>query len=343
MCRPYPTLTKPAASFCRTFNMVRQGDFVCCCRCGTQLFPWDDKDSVLLTLPLYWEGQQVFNKTPLRGVVLLYEWDTPVFLYRDDVQVGAKGELIMGEAKHMLSLENHLLHMFSDRDIEWTFIRYMDRNKDRPEYRDDRIKRGEQAFRDAGVKYFKFVFRSDFGPLMESLPTMDVGLFMKVNNDRGEFLKWTDYPCADMEELLMRMWLVCGGNLLSDWYLPNGYDEQRIGDFEIVADDFIAAEDPINRMPAMCQLMRNGNYLGFWPAKLNDPPQEALELIRLASDYKLLYPRWLFLHDFPPSQFNDPLRRSEWDSQPRENYTPFSLIAQDPIVPKTTSSDCYIL
>ena len=130
---------------------------------------------------------------------------------------------------------------------------------------------------------------------------------------------------------------------MSDWYLPNGYDEQRIGDFENIAKHFLAAEDPINRMSAMCQLMRNGNYLGFWPAKLNDPPQQALELIRLASDYKLLYPRWLFLHDFPPSQFNEPRRCSEWDSQPRENYTPFSLIAQDPIVPKTTSSDCYIL
>jgi hypothetical protein len=138
-----------------------------------------------------------------------------------------------------------------------------------------------------------------------------------------------------MEELLMRMWMACGGNLLlADWYLPNGYHEQHIGNFDGLADHFSSAEDPINRMPAMCQLMRDGNYLGFWSCKLKDPPPEALDMIRRATTYDLLYPRWLFVRDFPPSQFDNPLRRSPWNSQPRENYTPFALKAKDKIIPR---------
>jgi len=41
-----------AATFTRTFNLVRVEDSVCCLRCGTSLFPYDDKDPTMLTLPL---------------------------------------------------------------------------------------------------------------------------------------------------------------------------------------------------------------------------------------------------------------------------------------------------
>ena len=60
-----------AATFTRTFNLVRVDGSVCCCRCGVHLFPFDEKDPAMLTLPLYWEGNRVFQKTALRCTVVL--------------------------------------------------------------------------------------------------------------------------------------------------------------------------------------------------------------------------------------------------------------------------------
>ena len=59
LCRR-PSLARGvfAATFTRTFNMVQVEGSVCCCRCGLGLFPFDAKDPALLTLPLYWGGQQ---------------------------------------------------------------------------------------------------------------------------------------------------------------------------------------------------------------------------------------------------------------------------------------------
>jgi hypothetical protein len=58
------------------------------------------------------------------------------------------------------------------------------------------------------------------------------------------------------------------------------------------------------------QLVRDGHYLGYWSSSDERPPQLAFDNVRLAINYQLLYPRWLFLWDFPPSQLQNLARRN---------------------------------
>ena len=86
--------------------------------------------------------------------------------------------------------------------------------------------------------------------------------------------------------------------------------------------------------------MRRGQWLGYWKdwqdgesgiwkngEPNEDPPDLIYDKIKAAWDYRLLYPRWLFLRDFPASQFESPIRG-------RGKHRSYSLYARDKIVPR---------
>ena len=65
--------------------------------------------------------------------------------------------------------------------------------------------------------------------------------------------------------------------------------------------------------------------LGYWSSSDERPPQLVYDNVRLAINYQLLYPRWLFLWDFPPSQLQNLARRAG---------PAFVKSAQDFVVPR---------
>lgn len=107
--------------------------------------------------------------------------------------------------------------------------------------------------------------------------------------------------------------------------MPKGFKKEQFDGFDEVADRFLRKPSQTNRMPAMCQLMLDGKYIGFWSLERKVLPTEFMDKLGALADYRLTYPRWLFLRDFPESQFN-PLRRSKGDGRPRKNFTPFKVL-----------------
>jgi hypothetical protein len=111
------------------------------------------------------------------------------------------------------------------------------------------------------------------------------------------FLSWTDYNAYYVEPCLMSLWLLAGGNVLfGDWGRPEGTQkkvappdlEKLAYDAENDSDDETA---PTNDQHAFAQLIRDGHYLGYWRSSDERPSQLAFDNVRLAIDYRLLYPR----------------------------------------------------
>ena len=128
----------------------------------------------------------------------------------------------------------------------------------------------------------------------------------------------------------MTLWLLTGGNLLfGDWGRPKQSAEQKVSEsaLEKLASECESGEPgDTNNQLAFAQLIRDGHYLGYWSSKDEVLPKEAMTKVGKAIDYKHLYPRWLFLRDFPPSQFDNLERRG--------GRPAFSKSAKDFIEPK---------
>ena len=128
----------------------------------------------------------------------------------------------------------------------------------------------------------------------------------------------------------MSLWLLARGNVLfGDWGRPEATrKEVAPPSLEKLASDFDSDSDddvPTNTQHAFVQLIRDGHYLGYWSSSDERPPQLVFDNVRLAIDYRLLYPRWLFLWDFPPSQLQNLARRAG---------PAFVKSAQDFVVPR---------
>ena len=90
-----------------------------------------------------------------------------------------------------------------------------------------------------------------------------------------------------------------------------------------------------NEQPAFSALMRQGQWLGYWQEwvdgeQAEDPPGIIYDKIKEAMDYRLLYPRWLFLRDFPATLFDSPIRG-------RGEHHSYSLDARDKVVTRFLS------
>jgi hypothetical protein len=162
------------------------------------------------------------------------------------------------------------------------------------------------------------------------MATQDFALMLHCKDDFRSFLVWTDFNAEYLEPCLMSLWLLTGGNVLfGDWGRPRGTEEKEGSpDLVYLANEFESDDEALtNNQHAFVQLMRDGHYLGYWRASDERPPQLVYDSVRLAINYELLYPRWLFLWDFPPSQLENLERRI---GQPPA----FSGSAEDFVVPR---------
>ena len=128
----------------------------------------------------------------------------------------------------------------------------------------------------------------------------------------------------------MSLWLGGGNVLFGDWGRPEGTHKEvaprSIEELAYGAENDSDEETALtNDQHAFAQLIRDGHYLGYWRSSDERPPQLAFDNVRLAIDYRLLYPRWLFLWDFPPSQLQNLARRAG---------PAFVKSAQDFVVPR---------
>jgi hypothetical protein len=70
-------------------------------------------------------------------------------------------------------------------------------------------------------------------------------------------------------------------------------------DFEDIASECVRyAPGHTNNQHALSTLIRDGHYLGYWSSSDERLPQLVYDNVRLAINYQLLYPRWLFFCDF---------------------------------------------
>lgn len=119
--------------------------------------------------------------------------------------------------------------------------------------------------------------------------------------------------------------------MFGDWFIPaHSKIEHGAGqDFVELGNRLVGKDFARNDQPAFSQLVHGGHYLGWWSAKLDQVPPTACSKIRRALDYRLLYPRWQFLRDFPSSVFDNPARR-----RPRLKQPVFATIAKDKVTPR---------
>ena len=321
-----------AATFTRTFNLVRVDGSVCCCRCGVHLFPFDEKDPAMLTLPLYWEGNRVFQKTALRCTVVLDFNNTHIFM---DEYSKAKPahEQVLAKHKH---LAETLPSFLKDWDVNiihlarYAFSGYLNDN-----WRDfTDVDFFQALYRNAGAAFQLIPYPKTVDTL-RALPTQDFALYLHCQRDSKNYLSWTDYNARYLEPCLMTLWLLTGGNVLfGDWGRPKQSAEREISekDLEQLASD-CEEEEPgsTNNEPAFAELIRSGHYLGYWSAKDEALPDIVMKKIVKAIDYRQVYPRWLFLRDFPPSQFDNLDRRG---GDHHGTRPAFSASAKDLVEPK---------
>jgi len=326
------------ATFTRTFNMVRVQDSVCCCRCGVHLFPYDSRDPMFLTLPLYWEGKRVFLKTALRCIVVVTSRTSMYFANLNDD--GPPEDLHDGFVNKLLEIER--VSVFSGRDVDWTHlisapVPFL--NQEEWE-RKAGMNKTVEMYRNAGVKKFQFKSsRTAFHESILGLPTHDFAWMIKDQGfDGADWYVWTDYMGYRYEKTILHLWLICGGNvLLADWFVfqvrsQEPLPKQRISfDADIEADKFAQTELECNRQPAFQQLLRNGHYTGYWSVSIKQIPDLVLEKVYKSMDYRHLYPRWLFIHDFPESVF-DINREVTLPDTLRKKHL-FALSAKNKVIP----------
>jgi hypothetical protein len=171
--------------------------------------------------------------------------------------------------------------------------------------------------------------------MLQTLHTQDFALYLHCQDDFDKYLSWTDYNARYLEPCLMTLWLLTGGNLLfGDWGRPTQSAERKVSetDLEQLASD-CEEEEPgsTNNEPAFAELIRSGHYLGYWSAKDEALPDIVMKKIVKAIDYRQVYPRWLFLRDFPPSQFDNLDRRG---GDHHGTRPAFSASAKDLVEPK---------
>jgi hypothetical protein len=203
-----------------------------------------------------------------------------------------------------------------------------------PEHRQDDWERKTNLnhyrtlYRNAGAKFHLMPFPETVKTL-EELPAQDLGVYFLWDLNDGDFNFWTDFNAYYTEPAFLGLWMACGGNMLfGNWHFPKTRGDRLENasgepDIEDIATRFENATGR-NAQPAFAQLVRGSHYLGYWSSEDPKPPQYVYEKVALAADYRLLYPRWQFLRDFPPSQFDNPARR-----QKRE---PYALKAKDAVV-----------
>ena len=140
----------------------------------------------------------------------------------------------------------------------------------------------------------------------------------------------------------MLLWLATGGNFLfADWgsYDTAGGPQKASDSVDMAREakqwDFDMVDT--NKQPALAKLIRDGHFLGRWGfgkrkedspdyEKIFEPTEEMWKKISEALHGDLLYPNWLFLHDYPGSIFIEKKRTRD--------KTPYSREALDAIKPR---------
>ena len=317
--------------------MVQVEGSVCCARCGVHLFPFDPRDPGLLTLPLYWFGERLFKKTHLRCTVVLdCMLATPAVVGRDDSPLGkyevaadraipcAKGVISMMENIGGAVDTLYLLRHESRFDLRGRRLS--------EEELTQKLNAREQYYRDETNKPWQFLERHQSAQIIGDLPTHDLCILIRTQGSNGGPLAWTDFNGEDWEDVMLALWMASGGNFLfGDWFASRGNKEHgEDQDFESLANRVVSHDYKGNNQPTFSELIRNGHFLGWWPVGDDDIPTIVCDKVKKAIDYKLLYPKWLFLHDFPRSLFEDQDRRNH---DHEENYLTFALKFSDKITP----------
>jgi len=309
-------------------DMVQMEGSVCCCRCGVHLFPFDKKDPALLTLPLYWEGKRVFKKTALRCTVVQDMGGT--YLFRDKLSKKYPADPEVLRKHHELA--GLISPLLPDHDIVVSHVvRYGFTGAHEENLKSiSDIDFYRALYREAGATFYLVPF-PETAEAFRAMGTQDFALLLHCQKDFNSFLAWTDFNAEYLEPCLMSLWLLTGGNLLfGDWGRPRG-TEKKVGppDLDVLAAKAVSYDRvATNNQAAFSSLVRRGHYLGYWPAGDEQLSGTVCEKVRRAVSYQLLYPRWLFLHDFPPSQFDNLRRRSGLGGQG------FSGSAEDFVVPR---------
>lgn len=253
-----------------------------------------------------------------------------VFLMNELNTNETKQQLDIEFVKKLRELDLMFIQLFPGRDIE---VKHFVRYGYFPEHRQDDWE-GKTSFEHYSqmvqrVCGFELLPYPRTVEVLASQKTQDFGLYLLWMRNNGNFITWTDYNAEYTEPAFLSLWILCGGNMLfGNWFIPKGGGEDETAelmDFDQEANDFENA-DGTNSQPAFAQLIRDQKYLGYWSSKQPKPPSIVYDKVKEAVDYRNTYPRWLFLKDFPSSQFENTTRRQE--------DHPFVLDAKDPILPK---------
>ncbi len=347
------------ATFVRTFNLTIDDEWVRCVRCGHSLFPNDPRDPALLTLPLYWDGHRTLDKSPLRVLLYVREHESYRVNLHSLKSLDIDFSIPSGWSTEMTKILEADHGRESEGTSEWS---------ERVKELHDIVGPDFQI-----IQGFPSPHCSAHSPeateILNKLQTQDVGIFLRRQDHKNRYhSSWTDYHSLygmgmfvwwdqddNWAEYLLKLWMICGGNLVfANWYLPHptrrGRERflKRYGVFDpsrlpmeklaLSREDFQMGYQ--NREPSLAQLIRDRHWLGFWSCT-REPPPVIYGGIRRAMMYQQVYPKWLFVRDFPKYQFENLLRMwfdiggtGDFNEENQELFKenpPFAVIARDKV------------
>ena len=334
------------AVFKKTSNLVACGEDVCCYRCREKLFDYCAEDPFLLTVPMFQaKNKQTLMKRAYRMLSLTYTsgfslFDLPEFEFvNGEHQFYSKEELVAmmkaddyplnaGDAfvKDALRKLSTIFESFGEgKEVEVRRILAFD--MDMTPYRELEQPELEKQMMDCLYRV-----HADFGTefvLSEDLErhdafgtdkTYDVAVLFRTGVVDSGFRNHADYHdvyITDIGKLHILPWLVSGGNFVfSDW---GSYEDDLKPSDNVDADaesrEWAYEMKGTNRQPTFAKLLRDGHFIGSWTYESDDKPNEPtprmLQKIEEALAGRLLYPNWLFLHDYPSATFTETDRASQ--------------------------------
>lgn len=349
------------AVFRKTSNLLACGEDVCCYRCREKLFDYCAEDPFLLTVPMFQaDNKRTLLKRAYR--MLSFTFTTgfsllslPKFVFKNkERHYYTDDELVA-----MMKTENYPLNAGDDyvkdalRKLSTIFDSFgkgkkfeicrilafdMDmtpyRELEQPELEKQMMSRLDRVHADFGAE---FVLSEDLEKHEALGPdkTYDVAVLFRTGVTDSGFRNHTDYHDVYIEgigKLHILPWLVAGGNFVfADW---GSYEDELkpSDDFDADAEatEWAYKMKGTNKQPTFAKLLRDGHFIGSWSYESNDKPNEPtpkmLQKIEDALAGRLLYPNWLFLHDYPAATFIQLERASE--------LLPYATTVKDPYQPK---------
>ena len=149
--------------------------------------------------------------------------------------------------------------------------------------------------------------------------TYDIAVYLKMPgyDSRDDFfiLNETGYYAVLTEKIHLLCWALCGGNFLMGWWGQATYEPLGPNDW---CDMYEEAEswkhrsherlrNTSNKQEGFSKLISDGHFLGSWGHKF-EPSKMMERKIEQALEGKYLHPQWLFIHDYPETEWNHKLR-----------------------------------